>query len=85
MTTGNLKKYIVLGVLTLILLFTSPAFAAQKCLIKGNVSRSKGIVTKIYHLPDTRYYKSTKIVAKEGDKWFCSEKDAKKAGFRKAK
>lgn len=46
------------------------------CKIKGNIS-SKG--EKIYHLPNGQYYKQTKP-----ESWFCSEKEAKEAGFRKS-
>lgn len=55
------------------------------CNIKGNVTRKGKTVTKIYHLPGGKYYKATKIKTTEGDRWFCSEKAAKKAGFRKSK
>lgn len=53
-----------------------------KCVIKGNIS-SRG--EKIYHVPGQRYYKATKIDLKRGERWFCTEKDARKAGWRKSK
>lgn len=52
---------------------------SESCRIKGNVN-SKG--EKIYHCPNWRDYKKTKIKPEEGDKWFCTEAEAKKAGFR---
>lgn len=53
-----------------------------KCAIKGNIS-SKG--EKIYHLPNCDSYAKTAINENTGEKWFCSEADAVKAGWRKAK
>lgn len=53
-----------------------------KCVIKGNIS-NRG--EKIYHVPGQRSYKATKIDLKRGERWFCTEKDARKAGWRKAK
>lgn len=44
------------------------------CLIKGNIN-SKG--DKIYHVPGSRHYEKT-----NPEKWFCSEQEAQKAGFR---
>jgi micrococcal nuclease len=46
------------------------------CLIKGNIN-SKG--EKIYHVPTGTYYERTKA-----EEMFCSEEEAKKAGYRKA-
>lgn len=59
----------------------SPACSSE-CLIKGNVRDDKG--TKIYHLPGCFNYEKIVINEKEGDKWFCSEEEAVKAGFRKS-
>ncbi|MGD8189943.1 thermonuclease family protein [Brevibacillus ginsengisoli] len=44
--------------------------------IKGNINK-KG--EKIYHLPDSPAYEKTKP-----EEWFCTEQEAKDAGFRKA-
>lgn len=52
------------------------------CLIKGNIS-AKG--DKIYHLPGCGSYDKTSIDESVGEKWFCSEDEAQKAGWRKAK
>jgi hypothetical protein len=45
--------------------------------IKGNIN-SRG--ERIYHCPSRRDY--DKITMKSGDKWFCTESEAKSAGFR---
>jgi len=57
-------------------------FQEGTCLIKGNVSSSG---EKIYHLPDQKYYDKTVIDEGKGERWFCSEEEAKKAGWRKSK
>ncbi|MFL2802187.1 MAG: thermonuclease family protein [Paracoccaceae bacterium] len=56
--------------------------AFQECLIKGNISSSG---EKIYHIPEGQYYSRTKITKNKGEKWFCSEEDAKNMGWRKSK
>lgn len=57
------------------------AAEGSSCVIKGNVN-SKGEM--IYHVPGCGSYKRTQIKPGEGDKWFCSEAEAKTAGFRRA-
>ena len=57
---------------------------AQNCLIKGNVSKRNND-EKIYHCPGWRDYEKTQVNPEEGDRWFCSEKEAIAAGFRKPK
>lgn len=52
------------------------------CNIKGNVN-TRG--ERIYHVPGQRYYEETRIVANHGERWFCSEKEARSAGWRKSK
>ncbi|MFP7571549.1 thermonuclease family protein [Marivita sp. S2033] len=52
------------------------------CTIKGNIS-SKGV--RIYHVPGQDYYDATRISATKGEKWFCSEAEARAAGWRKAR
>jgi endonuclease YncB( thermonuclease family) len=52
------------------------------CKIKGNIS-SKG--KKIYHAPGQADYERTGINPTKGERWFCSDKDAKQAGWRRAK
>lgn len=50
------------------------------CLIKGNTKNGK-----VYHLPTCRSYKLVIVDESFEDQWFCTEKEALKAGFRKAK
>lgn len=49
------------------------------CAIKGNVN-SKGEL--IYHAPGWRDYERTDVKPEEGDRWFCTEDEARAAGFR---
>ena len=56
--------------------------AKDGCSIKGNISSSG---EKIYHVEGGQYYNRTKITPKKGERWFCSEGDAKKNGWRKSK
>jgi endonuclease YncB( thermonuclease family) len=51
------------------------------CRIKGNIG-SKG--DRIYHMPSGRWYDRTVITASKGERWFCSEDEAKAAGWRRA-
>jgi micrococcal nuclease len=54
----------------------------EDCVIKGNISdRGFG---KIYFVPNCINYNRVKIDLKRGEKWFCTEEEAKEAGFRKA-
>jgi len=55
----------------------------EGCVIKGNFH--KGTKDRIYHLEDCYNYKQVVINPNEGDKWFCSEKEAEAAGFVKSK
>ena len=52
------------------------------CDIKGNVSRGGA---RIYHLPGTAGYASTRIDPTRGEAWFCDEAEARTAGFRPAR
>lgn len=49
------------------------------CIIKGNINR-RG--ERIYHLPGTRGYDETVINPDNGEGWFCTEDEAKAAGWR---
>ncbi len=55
--------------------------APGSCLIKGNISASG---EKIYHLSDCGSYAKTQIDEGRGERWFCSEVEARAAGWRKA-
>lgn len=52
------------------------------CNIKGNVSINSG--ERIFHVPGQHYYEATKISPQYGERWFCSEQEARAAGWRKA-
>ncbi|MEA5534853.1 hypothetical protein [Crocosphaera sp. XPORK-15E] len=53
-----------------------------KCNIKGNISVSTG--KKLYHVPGQQDYEKTVISPDKGERWFCSEEEARKAGWTKA-
>lgn len=53
--------------------------AAGECRIKGNIGGSG----KIYHVPGTAAYAKTKIDESKGERWFCTEEEARTAGWRK--
>ena len=55
--------------------------APQGCAIKGNISSSG----QIYHLPGQEDYDATRISAGKGERWFCSEAEARAAGWRRAR
>ncbi len=55
---------------------------ASRCRIKGNISR-KG--ARIYHVPGGRYYESTRISPSRGERWFCTEAEARAAGWRRSR
>ncbi|WP_226913254.1 thermonuclease family protein [Gephyromycinifex aptenodytis] len=54
-----------------------------KCAIKGNISRGSG--EKIYHVPSGDSYQRTQISESKGERWFCSEREAVEAGWRRAR
>jgi hypothetical protein len=56
--------------------------APTACQIKGNIS-SKG--ERIYHVPGGKWYDATKIDESKGERWFCSDAEARAAGWRPAK
>jgi len=51
-----------------------------KAEIKGNIGAER-----IYHVPGSQYYEQTVIDKDKGERWFCSEADASRAGWRKAR
>ncbi len=51
------------------------------CAIKGNISSSG----QIYHLPGQRDYARTRIDTTRGERWFCTEEQARAAGCRPAR
>ena len=54
----------------------------ENCNIKGNISYKNW--EKIYHTPDCPYYDETSINTSAWEKQFCSEQEARNAGWRKA-
>ncbi|AQQ07516.1 hypothetical protein B0E33_18910 [Roseibium algicola] len=66
---------------------TSPSsFSGQdsgNCNIKGNISVATG--EKIFHVPGQEFYSQTQINTSKGERWFCSEADARAAGWRRAR
>lgn len=61
----------------------APQPTATNCKIKGNISYTTG--EKIYHIPGQRFYDITKIDTAKGERWFCTEAEAIKAGWRQSK
>jgi hypothetical protein len=59
------------------------AWPGSGCDIKGNVSIDSG--ERIYHVPGQRYYDETVIRQAYGERWFCSEAEARRAGWRKSR
>lgn len=56
--------------------------APAACNIKGNISFDTG--AKIYHMPGQEYYEATTINTSYGERWFCTEEEARAAGWRKS-
>lgn len=52
--------------------------ATAGCRIKGNISSSG----RIYHVPGSPSYEQTKIDESKGERWFCTETEAREAGWR---
>ena len=57
--------------------------ASGQCNIKGNISVRSG--ERIYHVPGQEYYDETEIRPSQGERWFCSEAEARAAGWRRSK
>jgi hypothetical protein len=82
-----MNKSIGVVVVASITLFSSPILAQNifpipGCNIKGNISISTN--KKLYHLPEMKDYKITKISPEKGERWFCSEAEAIANGWKKA-
>ena len=63
------------------IIFSAYLILKPKCNIKGNINMSG---EKIYHTSDCQDYDKTVINPNRGEEWFCSEKEAIEAGWRKA-
>ncbi|MEM7291697.1 MAG: thermonuclease family protein, partial [Pseudomonadota bacterium] len=56
--------------------------SADSCQIKGNINHNG---EQIYHTPwGSKHYERTKIDVSRGERWFCDENEARKAGWRPA-
>lgn len=55
--------------------------APEGCPIKGNISDNG----RIYHTPWSKWYSRTKINTAKGERWFCNEAEAQRAGWRAAR
>ena len=53
-----------------------------RCNIKGNIGKNG---TRIYHVPGGRYYDQTRISTSKGERWFCSENEARAVGWRRSR
>ena len=53
--------------------------ARDGCYIKGNIN---GEGAHIYHVPGTPSYDDTRIDESKGERWFCTESEARAAGWR---
>lgn len=59
-----------------------PERRVTDCAIKGNIN-ARG--TRIYHMPGQEHYDRTVIRPEQGERWFCSEVEARAAGWRRAR
>ena len=51
------------------------------CNIKGNISQNGD---RIYHVPGQKWYSRTRIDISSGERWFCTEEEARAAGWRRS-
>ncbi|MBP1850907.1 hypothetical protein [Rhizobium halophytocola] len=61
---------------------TARAMLDPGCNIKGNIAVQSG--RHIYHTPGQEDYDRTIIRTEYGERWFCSESEARTAGWEKA-
>ena len=73
---------IVFGVVLIAFLANEFGPLVVGCGIKGNINNTG---ERIYHVPNLGYYWLTRINLLKGERWFCGEEDARKAGWRKAR
>ena len=55
----------------------------ENCVIKGNIDDNS--TRRNYYLPTCAQYKFTIVEKDMGEGWFCTESEARKAGFTRAK
>jgi hypothetical protein len=56
------------------------AHARDRRAREGNISKPSG--ERIYHVPGSSSYEETRIDEADGERWFCTEEDARRAGWR---
>jgi endonuclease YncB( thermonuclease family) len=54
-----------------------------KCNIKGNIDKNSDRIN--YYFPGCAQYEFTIVEKDTGESWFCTEKEAQKAGFTRSK
>jgi endonuclease YncB( thermonuclease family) len=59
---------------------SEPASGCRGTGIKGNISKPSG--ERIYHVPGSSSYDETRIDEADGERWFCTAEDARRAGWR---
>ena len=79
---GNWIGFIALGLMGVGALAIAAGPGGVGCDIKGNISING---ERIYHVPGQKYYDAPRINLLKGERWFCSEEAARKAGWRKAR
>jgi endonuclease YncB( thermonuclease family) len=57
----------------------APLLPRDGCSIKGNINSDD---ERIYHTPDSPSYRNTEIDEGKGERWFCSEAEARREGWR---
>jgi len=73
---------LVAACLLILTVASTSAKEADACNIKGNFN-TRG--ERIYHMPGQKYYAETRISASHGERWFCSEAEARAAGWRRSR
>jgi endonuclease YncB( thermonuclease family) len=58
---------------------TPPPAPRDGCYIKGNIN---GAGERIYHVPGSSSYEETVVDESKGERWFCTEAEARAAGWR---
>ncbi len=79
------RNKVVMSILASSMMVGAQYFADKEvgaCNIKGNISATG---ERIYHLPSQDYYVETAISFAKGERWFCSENEARQAGWRRSK
>lgn len=56
--------------------------STESCMIKGNIS---DYGERIYHVPGGAFYGKTRISPAKGERWFCTEAEARAAGWRRSR